>query len=373
MRSGERSGHVLIATVGLGNIGDQAMLEAFLDNSSGPVTVIVARPGALTIPSRHSGRATLEHLPNLVDGFPLRRRASRQRFLALVGRAATCSVVGADIMDGGYAPREAVLRCSALEMAHAAGATTAVMGFSWNGRPHPAAGSALARIAPTTHLYSRDPFSAARLREQGIACTQVSDMVFAFNQSSAPADLSAWAEAQSGRRLVIVNASGLLASVDRTSQYQELVRELRRSDVAVLLLPHVLRAGDDDLAACTQIYEDFRDDEAVALVSRQLAPAEVSWLAARADAVFTARMHLSILALNHGTPVCVVATQGKVEGMLSMFDLEQYALHAGPGLAVEAASALTALMSDDLRPGLRQSHQDVAKLARLQFDHVRAS
>ncbi|MBS4753306.1 polysaccharide pyruvyl transferase family protein [Nocardioides sp. zg-ZUI104] len=370
MEPSARSGHIVISTVGLGNVGDQAMLEAFLDNSTEHVHVVMPATNSLTLPIRHAHRATLVHLPGLVDGMPYRRKNSRKAFVELVRSAKTCSVIGADIMDGGYSPRESVLRCSVLALAHRLGADTAVMGFSWNGNAHPLARDAIRGIASTTTLYARDPLSASRLKADGIRCTEVADTVFSFDQIDAPRDLLSWRSSQAHRRLVVVNASGLVASATMIREYVTAVSALRARDFAVLLVPHVLRQGDNDLNACSDVYSHFHADPAVHLVTRLMQPAEVSWIVSEAEAVFTGRMHLAILSLNHGTPPCVVSTQGKVEGMLSLFGLERYSLEPTVGLGSRAFDSILELTQDGLRDRLVTIHPTVRDMALSQFRHV---
>ena len=112
--------HVLIAPPGAGNIGDQAMVEAFLA-SADRTTVVVARDvDDFVIP------ATSETAPGSSRSRPCstaRARANRddlRRLGALISDAATVSIVGADIMDGVYVLRSS-LRRSAVAAACARG------------------------------------------------------------------------------------------------------------------------------------------------------------------------------------------------------------------------------------------------------------
>src|SRR5690606_17317169 len=104
---------------------------------------------------------------------------------------------------------------------------------------------------------------------------------------------------------------------DQTSGYRQAVSRLVATGHKVVVLPHVIRASGDDLAACRAIWEELSDQERkdVVLVEDLLKPAQVRRLAAGAALIVTGRMHLGVIGLSQGVPAIVVATQGKVEGL----------------------------------------------------------
>jgi polysaccharide pyruvyl transferase WcaK-like protein len=107
----------------------------------------------------------------------------------------------------------------------------------------------------------------------------------------------------------------------------------------------------------------------VVLVTRVLEPAEVRGLAAGAALVLTGRMHLAILALTQGTPVVVLRTRGKVEGLARMFGLEPYTLDPVPGVGGEVGGALAALLVDTtLRARIGERLPSVRALAQRPFE-----
>src|SRR4051794_22303925 len=104
--------HVLIAPPGGGNVGDQAMVQAFLENTSGPVVLVVSAADALRIPAPFADRVRVEPLPALLYGSGAKHRAAIASLAATLRSARTLSVVGADIMDGAYVPRASVARAA---------------------------------------------------------------------------------------------------------------------------------------------------------------------------------------------------------------------------------------------------------------------
>ena len=106
----ERRVHVLVAPPGGGNIGDQALVEAYLENITGPVRVIVRRAADLVVPAEQAERIEVVELPALLYRVDAAHRRDIVRLRALLADAVSFAVVGADIMDGRYSPRGSVNR-----------------------------------------------------------------------------------------------------------------------------------------------------------------------------------------------------------------------------------------------------------------------
>ena len=330
--SGERW-HVLIAPPGGGNIGDQAMVEAYLENTSGPVRIVVRAIGDIRIPPEQVGRAQFTVLPGLIYGNGRAHLAAVAAFARLLAGARSLTVVGADIMDGAYDVRASARRADVTTLARLVGVDSRVLGFSWNGRAHPGARRALARAGTAgTQLLMRDPKSVDRARSDGLAnVAEVADAVFSARTTSATA-VGEFLGADPGDYAVL-NASGLVGrSMDQVSEYEEIVRSLLDRGLIVVLLPHVVRASADDAAACRAVALRV-DDPRVVLVTRVLEPAEVRGLVAGAALVLTGRMHLAIQAFWNGVPAITLSTQGKVEGLMQLFGTAALCVEPGPGMA----------------------------------------
>lgn len=359
-----RSYNILIPTLGKGNIGDQAMVEAFLGNVPGHIVCIMDRRENLLIPPEHRHRTTVIEAPGLVGGTPIGRIRARVLFCALMANAKSVNVIGADVMDGGYSRRESILRSQLLWMAAKLGVPGQVLGFSWNGSSHRLTRKYLEKSASSTLFNLRDPLSLDRFNMAGYPKVRlVSDMAFTLSTSTADPELKTWVDSRKaeGRKIAIFNTSGL---IDKTqmldSDYSSIAEHLLANNFAIIVLPHVRRQGDDDTVPARRLSRDYRHEDLL-LVDRQLTPGNVVSLAATADVCITGRMHLAILSLGQETPAIALATQGKVEGMLAMFGLQHYAVLPVPGLASQVIELLDELWTKEQETKL-SIHQALPKI-----------
>lgn len=355
--------HVVLAPPGAGNIGDQALTEAFAESVSGPVTVLTRSIRDVAVPAHLAHRMEILPVPALVYGtFLGHGRDARALSRALEG-AASFSVLGADIMDGAYVPRASVNRAVVAGRVAELGWDARVIGFSWNAAPHPAAVAALRRAADSgVRLYVRDPRSAARARADGLEVRDSADIVFSARtvDDDAPVRI---AGALDGGPFALVNASGLVG--DRTDAYRAVVKRLRAAELGVLLVPHVSRHGADDLPLAHALADAFRHDPGVVLVPRLLSPAEIRGLAARAHLAVTGRMHLAVMALMAATPAVTVATQGKVEGLMELFGTPELVVDPHGDFAADLRGAVDGVLgaADTLAARIAAALPEVARLS----------
>lgn len=346
--TGSASGpHVLLASAGAGNIGDQAMVEAFVERVAGPVTVLTRNPGDFAVPPGAADRVSFIALEHLLFGSGAARRADLERFGALVQDAASFSIIGADIMDGKYSPRASVRRSTLAEATAAAGIPTRILGFSWNGSPHRRARTALRRAADAGAIpLLRDPVSAERARNDGVdGVVDTADLVFTARTADdgvvervlGAGRAKAGDHATTGvhaASVALVNASALVGrSLDQRAEYARIVAHLRSLGHTVVLLPHVSRPSSDDVAACRAVAETAAGDPGVVFVDRLLTPSEIRGLTSAASVVVTGRMHLAIMSIWAGVPAVTLATQGKVEGLMRLIDAPELCVVPGPQLA----------------------------------------
>lgn len=345
-KSGSGSRAILIAPPGAGNIGDAALVGAFLENVAGPITVISRYPGDFRIPPELAGRVQLVALGSLIyGGLPSFVRDLR-RFRALLADASSVSVVGADIMDGAYNFRASTSRAVVARSAAAAGVNTRVLGFSWNGKAHKDAVAQLrAADRAGVALYLRDPLSVERALRDSLNAHPAADIVFTARSVDPARAERELAGIPTEQGFAIVNVSGLIEN-DQTAAYVEIIRGLRGRGLGVVLLPHVIKKGPDDLAACRRVHAALGDTTGVAFVEEVLTPAEVRGFTERATITVTGRMHLAIMSLMKGVPAVTLATQGKVEGLMAMFELPYLCVEPGDGLADRVGSALERILAD---------------------------
>jgi polysaccharide pyruvyl transferase WcaK-like protein len=366
--------HLVVAAPGNGNVGDQALLEALLENIAGPVTLVVADARRLRLPEEHGGRVAILEIPHLIYGTGAEHRSAVARFGRALAQASHLSVVGADVMDGRYALPPSVRRADLAAAAARAGVDTRIVGFSWGDRPRAAARRSLAAAARSgVRLMVRDPVSVARLRRDRIVpVEEVADVVFAARTVTG----SVAEELLDGitKPVALVNVSGLLATrFDQTEDYASVVDALRARGLHVLIVPHVWREMDGDLAACAALAERVGRVD-VSCVGELLTPAQMRGLAARAALTVTGRMHLAVMSLMHAVPAITLASQGKVEGLMQLFSTPELCVVAGPGFATAVIEVVDRVLPEDsaARQSLRRALPDVVALAKRNTDDLRA-
>jgi colanic acid/amylovoran biosynthesis protein len=369
-RYARTSQHLVVPTVGMGNIGDQAMLESFFRRTTFPVTLLVQHKDGHEVPADARGRVTVALMPDLYATRPWVRRKVRRKVASLIARHSTLSIIGADIMDGGYDAAQSAIRFGMLCMGNELGTATRVLGFSWNGAPPESVSIALRSSQPKSLLCLRDPHSLARLGgDESFNLVQVSDMAFTMDEVAPYYCISTWLREQAGKPVVVMNVSGLLARVgSMTSDYVDIAKHLLQRGCSVVVLPHVIREGDDDLAASAELMFRLGSSPHVYLIENLLTPQQVAWVARQASAVLTGRMHLAILSINQGVPAAILATQGKVSGLLDYLDMPELLLEPAPGFAIAAIRALDQILDDpSIRIRLELHLPELRALAELNF------
>lgn len=363
--------HVLIAPPGGGNIGDQAMIEAFLDNTEGEIVIVVRDARDVTVPPVDAARTRVVVLDALVYGGLPRRLADILAYRRLLQGASSVAVVGADIMDGAYNRRASVNRANLARLACKAGVQARVLGFSWNGRAEPQARHALrAASRAGARLLLRDPLSAARARGDGLEnVVDAADTVFSAQAVDHTVADELLRALPADARIAVVNASGLVGkSLSQVDEYVAVIRRLRQRGLTVILLPHVSRPGADDMVICREIHERLADPGAL-LVGTLLAPAAIRGLTARAELVVTGRMHLAIMALYNAVPAITLATQGKVEGLMQLFGTEALCVEPSAGFGARIVGVADEVLDrlDEVRDNIAARLPLVRERSRLNF------
>lgn len=361
------SGGVLVlATAGMGNTGDEAMLESCLANVPGQITVVVQSSNSFT-PWRPDV-ATLV-LPHLIDGPLYRRFPDVVRFARQLNRATELCVIGADVMDGVYYPPSAMARFSLLNLANRLGVRTRVLGFSWSDQAEPSAWEAIRRVAPSTRLFVRDPQSLRRLEERGVeSAIAAADIVFAL-----PHDSAAPARTKTVRaKLALLNVSGLIQSrMDQVPEFEQVLQHLGEAGWSLCFVPHVVRPGDDDLSTQRLLEAGVGLDSNVRFIDAKPSVHEVQKLVSQADLIITGRMHLAVLGIAAGVPAVVLGTQGKVAGLCELVGSGATEIEPKPGFGAEIIDAVRGMESvglPELQANVRRVRPRLVELAGRNFD-----
>jgi polysaccharide pyruvyl transferase WcaK-like protein len=173
-------------------------------------------------------------------------------------------------------------------------------------------------------VFARDTESRRLLEELGVPGVEESvDLAFRLpfeRQRFAP-----------GRTIKFgFNVSGLLYDDARSKRfgfglkadYLALVRTListmqRRSDVSLVLVPHVIGQGEDgDTGICRQLSKEFNLQIAPEFTS----PVEAKTFIAGLDVLVASRMHATIAAVSSGVPAIPLAYSRKFNGVLRSVD-----------------------------------------------------
>lgn len=348
-RTSEPGVHILIAPPGGGNLGDQAMVEAFIENTNAPVLVITRGENDLVEISADSVR--YQAFPHLIYGSVLGYLRDLKRLKQILATAESVSIVGADVMDGGYSYRSSANRANLAHLTQGLGIPTRILGFSWNAAPDPRARRALRRATATgAQALLRDPVSARRARADGIHnVVEVADLVFGASDSSTDiANVGIRSVLDARKPIALINVSGLIdRKFDQTADYTQVIEHLTRLGFAIVILPHVSRAHDDDFRAGKTLLDSLAEPlrQNVAMVDRLLLPRDIRALAKRAALTVTGRMHLAIMSLGCGTPAITISTQGKVEGLMELFGTPELSVTPKPGMGQTIIGSIDQIVS----------------------------
>lgn len=347
----------VVAAPGNGNIGDQALLETCLDRAGeGKVAVVMGRHDSLAIPDRYMPNVSVFENRDLIYSLGWRRLIAIGGFARVSVRSDRVWVIGADTMDGAYNRLASISRFSLARIASVLGADSRILGFSWNGAAVDSSVLAARRVEKRVQLWVRDPISLARIRADGIERAQLcADIVFArTSPAQVDSSIKEWMDSQvkDGRRIAVVNASGLIAEqFDQVGEYKKVLDYLLRSGWSVVLLPHVSRPGNDDIEELTRLCSKVSSDRIIK-VDRLLEPDQVLGVVRDASVVVTGRMHLAVLSILGGTYPITIATQGKVEGLYQSLRLPELCIEPEGGCGGRIVEVLLELDRNSLLSGM---------------------
>ncbi|NQX28015.1 polysaccharide pyruvyl transferase family protein [Microbacteriaceae bacterium VKM Ac-2854] len=318
---------IIVAPSGGGSIGDQALVEGALRKLSGKVLVI-SRAADSYRTKDFSGDVVVEGMPRLITGGAIGNVRGAAELLGRLKRNGRLVVIGADVMDGLYNPSDSVARFEIARQASKRGFRAALLPFSWNETPRPSARrAALLASKAGVDIYARDPESFKRLRALGVAVTESADLVFNDDRLSSAERINEIMSVITDRRdeTVIVNVSGLVSSKPGLLEaYVDVVNAVLEKGYSVLILPHDLRKGVNDLDYCRQLANHFTTDGRVGLVPDEISPSDIRGVSTAASFIVTGRMHLAVMSLMNGRPNVALSVQGKVFGLLSNFGISEY-------------------------------------------------
>ncbi len=134
------------------------------------------------------------------------------------------------------------------------------------------------------------------------------------------------------KTIVGINVSGLLygnypikTRFNINNNYQELLQKiinlfLAKPDVVIVLVPHVfvnLSHVESDMAACADIYQQFKDEypDRILLVENKLDHRQIKYIIGFCDFFMGSRMHSCIAAISQYIPTMGIAYSDKFTGV----------------------------------------------------------
>lgn len=362
---------LLLAPEGNGNIGDQAMFDAFLDQNKLPVVVIYTSHDSLNINIESNNIVDEIVLPNLLLGNPVSRLSDVKKFIELASSSSKFLVPGADTMDGGN-PLTSLSRLSLLNIANLLGLETYVLGFSWSDTVPVSIQEAMKKVSVAGKLYPRDPISFERLNEIGVLnLNDSADMVFSYDSVQTPPELIEKWVLKNESKFVVLNISGLIhRKIDIINDYVNIVEYLHNKDFNILFLPHVIRQPDNDYEVAKQLYDKVGNSSDL-LVNEILQPAQIKYIVSKANFVITGRMHLGIMSLSHNTYPIIMATAGKVEGLYKLFGLDTGLIQPKPGCSKNIIEAINYFVENpqSVKDEISSSIESVTKKSLLNWNY----
>ena len=373
-----------------GSLGDEAMLAAGMKR--------LANRGIkqIGIVSLKSTAANWENLELVTDTINMRGHfvsgswKDRFRFVRIVSRYDRFYCVGADVMDGFYSNTTTLRFLNLVALAAKTGADATILGFSFNEQPTPASVQALANLPASVRLCSRDPISHKRLTHFiQRPVDLVADAAFLLEpagDSELAVGVSRWVRQQraAGRTVVGINANPLhqqkltqLKFDDFIRLYADALVELFSSApmLSFLMIPHDFRGKDSDVSLASSILAALPSEMKpyCMQVPTPCSAAEIKFICADLDVVFTGRMHLAIACLGQGIPVAGVTYQGKFEGLFNHFKLQGMTIDPQkafqPGVLASFLADLIA-KRQDVRQQIQSKLAEVQALSSSNFERA---
>lgn len=333
-----------------GSIGDEAMMVAtvaYLRRNGFTRIGLVTYGGPLS----WNGHLTIEETLNLRAFFGTASRLDELRFSRLAAHYGRVYILGADVMDGHYSPRDSNLRLRLLTLAARTGAPARLLGFSFNAAPAPETVKAFQALPAQISLCTRDPLSQRRLAGLlGRPVRLAADLAFLLEPvplHDLPRAVLHWLEEErkAGRIVIGINANYQAfkdyANPEKviTCFVQALVQVYEGNlPVSFLLIPHDMRGAHSDISMAVNIHAQLPPPvRAHSLaVSAALPAAQIKALCSKLDFALSSRMHLAIACLAEGVPVACITYQGKFEGLFEHFRLDGMLMDAQAALLPDA-------------------------------------
>jgi polysaccharide pyruvyl transferase WcaK-like protein len=363
--------------------GDEALIE-------GTCRLLLERPGntvaLFSFYDQYGGQ-----LPDntLYGGSLYRRSDSNARKLIryyswplLLARYDEFYIIGADLIDGYYAPAVSQFLFLLLKIASLMNVKGSLISCSFNSSPPKPVLRAARKMLRDTRVHARDAYSAERLSAVlGRPVKHSADVAFGLNPKATDhgRQIVDWMRKQeSVHRQVIALNVNLLPIVrqfpgredEYVRQWGEWLARMVDKGFSFVFLPHDYRSEWSDEVALVKLLEQAAPNTRLycLLPAVRLHAPEIKNVVSHCLLTVTGRMHLAIASLGTGVPVIAYAYQSKFEGILRLFDSEKF-VRPIEGIYNDADDEASFAMNaaaqiDKLRPIVGAHVDEVLELAR---------
>lgn len=320
---------ILVPAAAPGGLGDDAMMNGAINS------INIVRPNdkvSALVPKDFPSEYTFNRQLNYEKNFSTWGLAYQEAEALLSYSHAY--FLGADIMDGAYCYPDAVKRIRMSKYCYSQGVDSRIIGFSLNENPHPAVIREF-QSRGDLPIFLRDPLSYERAQKiLGGDVRLSADVAFLLKpeNSSYVKSIHEFADGfkSKGKAVFGLNIHELLGKFSGADTLEQLIVSLAKyinehDDCAFVLIPHDYRSFVDDRNPLRKIVQLLNDKskERVYFAEKEISASEIKGICGVLDGVITGRMHLAIAALGMGIPVLAMVYQGKFEGTLSFFNIDE--------------------------------------------------
>lgn len=297
-----------------------------------------------------------------------------------IARGATAVyVIGADIIDGAYSEEAAMIRYKLLDVAHALGVKTSILGFSFYKKTSENICKTIKYISKYTMLNVRDIDSLNRLRKIGCKNLNfVADTAFLFDEAEYKKSPSAEELYKNLLKIKHKTIIGVNITHSRSTDCKPFITKIcdalsQLKNIYVVIFPHDIRTYDNsayfDGELCQMLGDELlsRGIECINTVNYLENEIDVKHILNLVDFVVSCRMHLAIASLSKGIPVISFGYNDKFEGLYKFYNLNKCMLLDRGCDTGEIVNAIEYVMQQNLRKNILEKNKYVLQKAKKNF------
>lgn len=300
-------------------------------------------------------------------------------FMDIVKDCDEVYVIGADIIDGAYSENAAMMRYKLIDIAHAFGVKTSILGFSFGKTPTKKICKTIKYISNYTILNVRDIDSLTRLQKIGCKNTRlVADTAFLFDETHYPKSKSA-DELYVNLSKINKTIIGVNITHKRQTDCKPFIKKVcdalqQLDNIYVVIFPHDVRTYDDvsyfDKELCQILGDELlsRGIECINAFNYLENETDVKHILNLVDFVITCRMHLAIAALSKGIPPISFVYNDKFEGLYKLYKLNTCLMLQRACDKNEIINSINYVMNQDIKSVIREKNTDIFQMSKKNFD-----